>query len=159
MAVPSVHKRREVTRWDPLSEFAEIQERMSQLFQGMFPARPALSLLPEFEEHWSPAIDLYETDTEVVLKASMPGMPKDKIDIRVGEQEVMIKGEMRHEEETKEENYYSREMSYGSFYRTIPLPHEVQRDKAKAKLKDGMLEVRIPKAAKAIAGKKVEIES
>lgn len=104
-------------------------------------------------------IDVFQTDGEVVVKAEIPGVAKDQIDVVVTDQTVSIKAEKKHQEEVKEEDYFRSERSFGTVQRVIDLPTEVQPDKATAKMSDGVLEVRIPKteAAKA-ATVKVKIQ-
>jgi len=98
-----------------------------------------------------PLVDVFEDKDEIVVKAEIPGMDKDNIEVNLTDHTLTIKGEKKKEEEIKEENYYRAERSYGSFIRTVELPAEVHTDKVKANFKNGVLEVRMPKteAAKA----------
>ena len=95
------------------------------------------------------AVDLYEDKDEIVVKAELPGMNKDNIEVNLTDHTLTIKGEKKKEEETKQENYYRSERSYGSFVRTLELPKEVYTDKVKANFKNGILEVRLPKTEEA----------
>jgi HSP20 family protein len=99
----------------------------------------------------APAIDMFEEKDDIVVKAEIPGMDKDNIEVNLTDQTLTIKGEKKKEEEVKKENYYRSERSYGSSVRTLPLPIDVHGDKVKATFKNGLLEVRLPKteAAKA----------
>ena len=92
-----------------------------------------------------PALDVYETDDEVVLKAEMPGLSKDQIEVNLTDSTLTVTGEKKKEAEVKEEHYYRSERSFGSFSRTVHLPAEVKAAEAKATFKDGVLEVRLPK--------------
>ena len=92
-----------------------------------------------------PALDVYETDEEVVLKADMPGLSKDQIEVNLSDSTLTVTGEKKKEAEVKEEHYYRSERSFGSFTRTVHLPAEVKAAEAKATFKDGVLEVRLPK--------------
>jgi HSP20 family protein len=92
-----------------------------------------------------PALDVYETDEEVVLKAEMPGLSKDQIEVSLTDTTLTVTGEKKKTEEVKEQNYYRSERSFGSFSRTVHLPAEVKSAAATATLKDGVLEVRLPK--------------
>ena len=92
-----------------------------------------------------PALDVYETDDEVVLKAEMPGLSKDQIEVNLTDSTLTVSGEKKKEAEVKEPNYYRSERSFGSFSRTVHLPAEVKAADAKATFKDGVLEVRLPK--------------
>ena len=94
-------------------------------------------------------MDLYEEKDEIVVKAELPGMEKDNIEVNLSDDRLTIKGEKKKEEEIKKENYYRSERSYGSFVRTLELPGEVQADKVKANFKNGVLEIRLPKTEQA----------
>lgn len=137
--------------WDPWRELREMREAMEKVF-GRFPRL--------FREEqlgaWLPAVDVFERDDNVVVKVDLPGVEKKNVKIFVTDEEITIQGEMKREEEVKEKNYYRSERAYGKFSRTIPLPVAVDRDKAKASFKDGVLEVVIPKA-KGAQARQVEI--
>ncbi len=92
-----------------------------------------------------PAVDVRDTGKEIVISAEMPGIRKEDVDIEVGESSVIIRGETREEEERKDDSYYHRERRYASFHREIPLPEEVVGSKAKASMKNGVLELVLPK--------------
>jgi HSP20 family protein len=96
-----------------------------------------------------PALDVYEKGNEVVVRAELPGMTRDDIEVNLTDTTVTIKGEKRQEEEVKDEEYYRCERSFGSFARTVDLPAEVKTEGATATFKDGVLEVRLPKSAAA----------
>jgi HSP20 family protein len=96
-----------------------------------------------------PAIEIYEEKDDVIIKADVPGMKKEDLDINISGTLLTIKGEKKQEEEVKKKGYYYSERSYGSFLRTIDLPKEVQIDKARAHFKDGVLELRLPKTEEA----------
>ena len=107
---------------------------------------PELPALPQLR---IPKVDVIDRDKEVVVRADLPGVAKEEIDIQVGENTVTIRGESRREVKEEKENYYRRELSYGGFSRTVGLPAAVDGDKAKAELKDGVLEVTLPKSESA----------
>jgi HSP20 family protein len=94
----------------------------------------------------SPAVDMYDKKDEIVVKAEVPGVEKENINISLTEDKLTIKGEIKKEEEVKEEDYYYSERSYGSFVRTLTLPAKVQEDKVKASFSNGILEIHLPKA-------------
>ena len=106
---------------------------------------PSLRNLSEFEDIF-PAVDMYDEGDELVVKAQVPGVDKDNIKISISDNTLTIKGEMKKEEETKEEDYYYSECSYGSFMRALKLPAKVEEKKIKASFKDGILEMHMPKA-------------
>ena len=107
----------------------------------------------------APTVDLYEEKDEIVVKAELPGIDKNNIEVNLTDHMLTIKGEKKKEEEVKEKNYYRSERSYGSFLRTLELPKDVHADKVKASFKNGILEVRMPKTEEAKAKEiKVKVE-
>ena len=96
-----------------------------------------------------PIIDVFEEKDDIVVKAELPGMEKDKIEVNLTDHTLTIKGEKKKEDEVKEEDYYRGERSYGSFLRTLDLPKDVRADKVKASFKNGILEIRMPKTEEA----------
>ncbi|MDZ7374241.1 MAG: Hsp20/alpha crystallin family protein [candidate division KSB1 bacterium] len=138
-------------RWDPLRELDLLQSEWTDLF------RRALSSPWEEEGHLRPAVEVSETDDEVVVKAEVPGLDKKDLKLTVDDGTLVIRGETREEKEDKRRNFYAREIRYGAIYREVPLPAEVLPEKATAKLRKGILEVRIPKAPEA-SGKEIQVE-
>jgi len=136
-----------------LSPFEEMDRMFDQYFRrGLmrpwrfeWPSFPELTL-PEMK---LPKVDVVDRETEVVIKAEIPGVEKKDLDISVGEDTVTIKGSTRHEEKEEKGDYYRREISSGAFLRTVALPAIVDGSKAKASFKDGMLELTLPKTEKA----------
>ena len=143
---------REVTPWKPFSELSRIEREAERMF-GDFFRRPLLGFSwPErFREigFREPAIEVYEEKDDVVVKAEIPGMKKENLEINLSDSHLIIKGEKKQEEEVKKKGYYYSERSYGSFMRSIDLPNEVRSEKATANFKDGVLEVRLPKTEEA----------
>ncbi len=132
----------EIDRWfDRLTEDFWRRPFPSLLFGDRWPL-PTISIK-------APSLDVFEEKDELVVKADLPGMNKDEIEVTVTENVVTIKGEKKKEEEVKEKDYYRRERSYGSFVRSVELPCEVKSDQIKANFKDGVLEVRMPKTEEA----------
>ena len=136
-----------------LSRWERDMERMMGDFFGrrMRPWWPERWLRTEPMEIGVPAVDLYEEKDEIVVKAELPGIDKDGIEVNLSDHHLIIKGEKKKEEEVKEENYYRSERSYGSFLRALELPTDVHADKVKASFKNGILEVRLPKTEEAKA--------
>jgi HSP20 family protein len=143
---------REVTPWRPFTELSRMEREAERMF-GDFFRRPfwGLNWPDRFREIGirEPAIEIYEEKDDVVVKAEIPGMKKEELDINISDTLLTIKGEKKQEEEVKKKGYYYSERSYGSFVRTIDLPKEVKADKAYANFKDGVLEVRLPKTEEA----------
>jgi HSP20 family protein len=110
-------------------------------------------------EEVMPSVDIFEEGDNVVVKAELPGMKREDLDVSMTDNTISISGEKKKEEKVERKNYYREERSYGSFTRSFRLPVEVQTDKAKASFKEGVLEIRIPKSEEAIQKeKKVLIE-
>jgi HSP20 family protein len=106
-----------------------------------------------------PSVDIFEEGDNVVVKAELPGIKKEDVDVSMTDNVISISGEKKKEEKVERKNYYREERSYGSFTRSFRLPMEVQTDKAKAQFKEGILEIRIPKTEEAKKReKKVSIE-
>lgn len=145
-------------RWDPFRGLVRAQRDVERMFDDFF-GRPLRRL--EVEEGVRlPAVDVSETDEEVVVKAELPGLTRDNLEVEVMPETLSLSGTMSQESEEKEGTYHRRERVWGRFERVIPLPAEVVSDQAKATLKDGLLEVRLPKTAmaKTATPKKVNIE-
>ena len=145
-----------------LSPFDEMEEMLDKYFSRgwMRPFRmdwPSFAhLKPPFEGK-TPSVDIIERDDEIVVKAELPGVNKDDIDISVTERSVSIKGSTSHEEKEEKGDYYRSEISRGSFSRSLPLPAEVDESKARASFKDGLLELKLPKKTRS-KRQKIEID-
>lgn len=128
-------------RWDP---FTPGMHRAMDILEDFTPIRVMWRNVEP--THLSFPTDLFETDDHVVVKAILPGIKPEDIDISVSEGVLTIKGETRFEEKSEKENYYRQEIHYGAFSRSIPLPTRVNDERAEAEFADGMLTVRLPKA-------------
>lgn len=109
---------------------------------------PGFGLLPKGEKAWSPAVDIYEDEKEIVIKADLPEVEEKDIDVRVDDGQMTIKAERKFENEEKKENYHRVERRYGSFLRSFALPETVDAEKIGAKYDKGVLKVTLPKTAK-----------
>ncbi|HSK66454.1 MAG TPA: Hsp20/alpha crystallin family protein [Anaerolineales bacterium] len=130
-------------RWEPAREMMTLREAMDRLFDDAF-TRP-LSV----RDGWSmasPAIDMYQTDNEVVVRASIPGIKADEVQINVTGDVLTLKGEVNQEEERKDRAWHIREQRFGSFERSVALPTAVKSDQAEAVFENGILTVTLPKA-------------
>ena len=129
-------------RWEPAREMMTLREAMDRLFDDAF-TRP-LSLAGNT---WSvPAVDMFQTDNEVVVKAALPGIKAEEVQINVTGEVLTIKGEVKQKEEAKEKAYHIREQRWGAFERALVLPTDVVADKAKADFENGILTITLPKA-------------
>lgn len=148
-----------------LTPFDEFERRFEDWFEDVF-RRPFHMMETPMWRRWpipagevSPSVDVFEEGTDVLVKVELPGMKKEDIHVEVGEKTLTLSGEKNKEEKVEKKGYFRRELSYGSFARTISLPAEVQSDKAKATFKEGVLEVRVPKTPEAASRtRKVTIE-
>lgn len=129
--------------------FADM-ERFMDRFTRSFPMAPWRTEWPdlwvgEYPDIKLPKVDVLDLETEIVVKAEIPGVDKKDLDISVNEDSVTLKGSTRQEQKTEKGDYFRSEITQGTFSRTISLPASVDGSKAKAMLKDGMLEIKLPK--------------
>lgn len=132
-----------LTRWEPAREILTLREAMDRLFDDAF-TRP-LSM----RDGWSmaiPAIDMYQNENDVVVKASIPGIKAEEVQINVTGDVLTIKGEVKQDEERKDRAWHIREHRFGSFERSVALPTAVKSDKAEAEFENGILTITLPKA-------------
>ncbi len=131
-----------IIRWEPFDEMMTLRESMDRLFEEFFTRRPraAAPLV------WQPAVEIFETESDVVVKAELPGIDPKNVAVTITPEGLTIKGDAKLEQEEKGRNYYRRELRYGAFQRTVPLPTEVKSDETKATFRHGILEVKVPKA-------------
>ena len=133
----------ELMEWRPFREISRLRREMDRLWDDYFGAgrRGLRPLIAEF----APPVDIKETDTEIMVKAEVPGMDAKDINISVAGDVLTIKGEKKSGREEKEENYHLVERSYGSFARSLALPGAVDLDKIEAKYDKGVLTITCPK--------------
>lgn len=147
-------------RWEPMGEIESMRRMMDRMF-GQMLASP-LSGLPSLEgaRAFSPNVEVYTTENEVVVKAELPGLEAKDVNVEITEDSIHLMGEMKKEEEVTEDNYYRTERQYGHFERLIPLPNRVKDTEAKAAFKHGMLTIRAPLAeeVKKPQSRKLQIE-
>jgi HSP20 family protein len=133
-----------ITKWEPIRDLLTLQDRMNRLFddsvRGLRPGDEALGAAI-----WSPAVDIYETENEVILKAELPEINQKDIDIQVENNTLVLRGERKFEKDTKRENFHRIERAYGNFARSFTLPNTIDQEKIHADYKDGILKVVMPK--------------
>jgi HSP20 family protein len=132
-----------LVRWEPVREITSIQSEMNRLFNTFFDTPTAGN--GSAARRWIPAMDLVETDDHFVLKADLPGLKEEDVNIEVEENVLTVSGERKAEHEDKREGYVRVERSYGSFRRSLTLPEGVDAEAVTANFDNGVLEVRIPK--------------
>ena len=132
-----------VVRWDPFRDLNMLQDRMNRLFEDA--SRNWKSDEPASTTTWSPAVDIFETESEIVVKAEVPGMDRKDITLNLENNVLTLRGERRFLKETKEENYHRIERSYGGFSRAFSIPVTVDDEKIRADYQDGVLKIVLPK--------------
>jgi HSP20 family protein len=130
-----------LTRWEPVREMMSLREAMDRLFDDAFTHPLSSSGVSAM-----PALDVYQTPSDVVVKAALPGLKPEEVQITVTADVLTLKGEFKQESEQKENAYLLREQRYGAFERSVALPTEVQADKARADFTNGLLTITLPKA-------------
>ena len=131
-----------LTRWEPVRELMTLCDALDRLFVDAF-TRP----LNVRDGGWSaPAVDMYQTDDEVVVKVALPGFQADEVQINVTNDVLTLRGELKHEEDQKDKAWHIREHRWSSFERSIALPTAVTADKAVADFENGILTIALPKA-------------
>lgn len=133
-----------ITRWDAFRNMATLHDQVNRLFEGNLQGnRSDNSALTT----WAPAVDIYEDENALVIKADLPDMNEKDLDIRVENNTLTVKGERKFEQKVKEENYLRIERTYGAFSRSFSLPNTVNTEAIKAEYKNGVLTVELPKRA------------
>ncbi|HUO74317.1 MAG TPA: Hsp20 family protein [Solirubrobacteraceae bacterium] len=132
-------------RWEPVRELSSIQNEMNRLFNTFFETPTPGNGSSLALRRWIPAMDLVETADEFVLRADLPGLSENDVNIELEDNVLTISGERTSEHEERKEGYYRVERSSGSFSRSLTLPEGVDADAVKASFDKGVLEVRIPK--------------
>ena len=143
----------DLTPWRPTGELSRLRREMDDLWSRFFGA-PAETV----STAWMPSIDLSETDGDIQVKAELPGLESDDIDVNISGDLLTIRGEKKEEREAEEKSYHARERYYGAFQRTVRLPSEVKAEDAEARFKNGVLNLKLPKAETA-RSRKIEIKS
>ncbi len=145
-----------LVRWDPVREIRTLENLMDRLFEETWAPMERV----RFGESLAlaPRVDMYETDDEVVVKATIPGVKPKDLDITVTGNVLTIKGEVKEEKEEKNVNFIRKERMFGSFRRDLTLPVEVNVDKAKAEFESGVLTLHLPKVETA-KPKRLEIKA
>lgn len=142
-----------IVRWEPFREVMSLRQAMDRLFEDSFVGLPHLKVNGrDF------AIDMYQEKDNLVVKAALPGVKPEELDITIADNMLTIRGEHREEQETKEDDYLYRERHYGAFSRSVAIPTEVKSDEAQATFEAGVLTLTLPKAD-TIKPKRVKIKT
>jgi HSP20 family protein len=153
---------RELTPWQAFSDLSRWERDMEQLFENFFERRMGSrsgGLWPVRSANLA-AVDLYEDNNELVAKVELPGLDKDDIDVSISDHTLTVKAEKKQEEEIKDKNYYRVERSHGAIRRSVELPADVETENIKAIYKNGLLEIRMPRAREEQnKQKRIEVQS
>ena len=136
-----------VVRWDPFRELGMLQDRMNRLFDDA--GRGWRADEPAATTSWSPSVDIFETEGEIIVKAELPGLDRKDIVLHLENNVLTLRGVRKFEKETKDENYHRIERSYGAFNRSFSIPATVDEEKIRADYKDGVLKIVLPKKEQA----------
>lgn len=152
--VPAKSENGHLRRREPFEILEALQDEMGRLWSQAWPfggtALPRrIGQLVQGSELWTPRVDVFEKDGDLVVKAELPGAKKEGIEVTLERGDLVLRGERKAESEVKEESYYRMERSYGSFLRRLPLGFEADAKRVTATFADGVLEVRIPRPAEA----------
>jgi HSP20 family protein len=134
-----------LARWSPFRDLMSIRDEMNRLVNEYTGEGRAEGEMWH-PGSWSPAVDIFETDDALVLKAELAGFSKEDVNVEIKDNTLLLRGFRKREAEVKEENYHRMERAYGAFQRSFLLPATIDQDKATASYKDGVLELRLPKA-------------
>jgi HSP20 family protein len=132
-----------VTRWDPFRELLTIQDRMNRLFQDGLARHPGQENIEAGQ--WSPPVDILETRERIVLRADLPGMEQNEIELKVDDNVLVLRGERRFPADVRPEDYHRAERPHGLFVRSFSLPVSIDQSAIRATHKNGVLEVTLPK--------------
>ena len=136
-----------MVRWEPVRDLLTLQERMNRMFDSSY--RGAGDEDWALGGSWAPAVDIYEKDGNIVLKAELPGVDPKDVDVRVENNLLTLRGERKFDNEVKRDNYHRVERSYGAFSRSFTLPNVVDTGNIKAEYRDGVLHMTLPKREEA----------
>ena len=130
-----------LVRFEPFRELASLQSDMSRLMNGLLEGGNGKTGV----QSWVPAVDVWETDTELVYAFDLPGIPEDKISVEVEDGVLTVTGEREREEKTEGERFYRYERRFGTFQRAISLPQGLSEDGVRADFTNGVLEIHVTK--------------
>jgi len=138
-----------IVRFEPFRDLTSLQERMNRLFSESYRSQQTGDDDWALGGTWAPAVDIYEQDNNIVLKAELPGVDPKDVDIQLENNTLTLRGERKLDKEVKKENYHRVERAYGTFTRSFTLPAVVDQNNIKAEFKDGVLRVTLPKREEA----------
>ena len=134
-----------LVRWDPFREIGSLQDDMQRLMRTLVGGQAN----GETARTWVPAVDVWETENELVYAFDLPGLEKDKVSVEIEDNVLTVSGERERTHEVKEDRFYRYERRFGAFQRAIGLPQGVNEDQISADFKEGVLEIHVPKPEEA----------
>lgn len=129
--------------WEPFTAFSRMRNTMDHMFNDLFRNFTQMEPAQAFAA-WTPALDLYKANGNLVAEVAVPGFNNNEIDIHVEQDNLVVKGEYKRTQEKKTEGMYRSELSQGKFHRSVLLPYSVKTDEVKAKLENGILKITMP---------------
>jgi HSP20 family protein len=152
--VPALVKEQRLRTLEPMSLLEDVQADLSRLFEvgpfGGWPFARSWQRRGQLPAARAPRVDVFERAGDIVIKAELPGVKKEDVDLSIEGDDLVLRAEQREEREVKDENWYRMERSYGSLYRRLPLPEGTKVEAVKAALSDGVLEITVPKATEQV---------
>lgn len=137
-----------LVKWDPFRELEEVSNQLNRMFgRASAPSASDNGMLKVAD--WAPSVDISETDSAYLIKGEIPGVKKEDVKVTIQDGMLTIQGERKQEKEEKGKKFHRVECSYGSFVRSFRVPDDADENKVKAEFKDGMINVTLPKSAKA----------
>lgn len=145
-----------MAKWEPFEEIKRLENEIDDIFSQFWKNTkiPKLSLpqaktqkeiAPFGSAVWEPAVDIIEKDNEIIIKCNLPGVNRNDVKIKINPESIVISGEAKKEKKEEGENYFIEERVYGSFSKVLPLPSEVDPEKAQASFENGVLEIKAPR--------------
>ena len=144
-----------ITRFNPLSDLLSLQDEFNKFFEDNLSKRLGGEGIAN--SNWAPAVDIYEDNDAIIIDAELPGVTQKDIDLKLENNNLIIKGEKKFENDEKKDNYHRIERFYGSFQRSFLLPETVNTEKIKAEYKNGILHINIPKKPE-VKPKQIKVE-
>ena len=142
----------------PFSFMRRFGEEMDRLFEDFDLGRELMPRSLAQMAEWSPQVEVTERDGQLIVRADLPGVSKDDVQVELRDDAILIRGQRKQEREEKREGYYRSERAYGSFYRQIPLPNGVKTENATATFRDGVLEITMPAPQGEARGRQLQIQ-
>lgn len=146
-----------LVRFDPFRDLRALHRRLDRVFDEDVAQRASESTDEPLQARWVPAVDVHESDKEITLRAELPGLTDDDVELTVDQGRLTVEGEKKFEKEESDGAYRRVESRYGAFYRSFPLPDSIDQDNIAAHFDNGVLSVTLPKT-EAAKPKKIAVQ-